>query len=85
MTKPDVLELLNECLNVIEHAKDDEAAERMLLIAFRLLHVADELFAPRSPIGIVERTSGRRALASLRYGHRRSSAAPTLIAQENSD
>ena len=75
MTKPDVLvlDLFNGCLSVIEHTKDDKAAERMLLIAFRLLQVADELFAQRSPIEIVDRQSrwlgSARALASLRCGH----------------
>jgi hypothetical protein len=72
MTKPDVLDLFNECLSVIEHTKDDKAAERMLLIAFRLLQMADGLFAQRSPIEMADRESGRpgaaRALASLRYG-----------------
>jgi hypothetical protein len=80
MTKTDVLvlDLFNECLSVIEHTKDDKAAERMLLIAFRLLHVTDELFAQRSPIEIVDRESGwlgsARALASLRYGHCRAAS-----------
>jgi hypothetical protein len=89
MTKPDVLTLFNECLSVIEHTKDDEAAERMLLIVFWLLQMADEIFAQRSQIEIVDRESGRpgaaSALASLRYGHCRSSAAPRWITPENGE
>jgi|HubBroStandDraft_1064217.scaffolds.fasta_scaffold1714129_2 hypothetical protein len=89
MTKPDVLTLFNECLSVIEHTKDDAAAERMLLIAFWLLQMADEIFAQRSQIEIVDRRSGRpgaaRALASLRYGHCRSSAAPRSVTRENGE
>jgi hypothetical protein len=87
MTKPDVLDLFDECLSVIEHTKDDKAAERMLLIAFRLLQMADGLFAQRSQIEIVDRRSDRpgaaRALASLRYGHFRSGAAPRSVTREN--
>jgi hypothetical protein len=89
MTKPDVLDMFNECLSVIEHTKDDKAAERMLLIAFRLLQMADEIFAQRSRIEIVDRRGGRpgaaRALASLRYGHCRSSAAPRSVTRENGE
>jgi hypothetical protein len=93
MTKPDVLDLFNECLSVIEHTKDDKAAERMLLIAFRLLQMAEELFAQRSPTEIVDRIVDRRngrpgaarALAILRYAHCQSSATPRSIARENGE
>jgi hypothetical protein len=89
MTKPDVLDMFNECLSVIEHTKDEKAAERMLLIAFRLLQIADEIFAQRSQIEIVDRRDGRpgaaRALASLRYGHCRSGAAPGSATRENGE
>jgi hypothetical protein len=89
MTKPDVLDLFNECLSVIEHTKHDKAAERMLLIAFRLLQMADGLFAQRSQIEIVDRRSdgpgAATALASLRYGHFRSGAAPRSVTRENGE
>jgi hypothetical protein len=46
------LDLYNECLSIAEQTTDDRTAERVLLIACRLLQMADEDFArhcaPRS-------------------------------------
>jgi hypothetical protein len=70
MTKPDVLTLFNECLSVIEHTKDDEAAERMLLIAFRLLQMADEIFARRSQIEPTDAALGHESRRQIGVGTR---------------
>jgi hypothetical protein len=52
MSNPDALDLYNECLSIAEQTTDDRTAERVLLIACRLLQMADEDFArhcaPRS-------------------------------------
>jgi hypothetical protein len=48
MSRPDVLDLYNDCLSVAEETTDDRTAERVLLIAFRLLQMADLDFARRS-------------------------------------
>jgi hypothetical protein len=45
MSRPDVLDLYNECLSIVEETTDDRTAERALLIACRLLQMADEDFA----------------------------------------
>jgi hypothetical protein len=45
MTNPDMLDLYNECLSIVEETTDDRTAERVLLIACRLLQMADEDFA----------------------------------------
>jgi hypothetical protein len=45
MSHPDALDLYNECLSIVEQTTDDRTAERVLLIAFRLLQMADEDFA----------------------------------------
>jgi hypothetical protein len=45
MPNPDVLDLYNECLSIVEETTDDRTAERVLLIACRLLQMADEDFA----------------------------------------
>jgi hypothetical protein len=47
MSHPDALDLYNECLSIVEETTDDRAAERVLLIAVRLLQMADEDFARR--------------------------------------
>jgi hypothetical protein len=47
MSHPDTLDLYNECLNIVEKTTDDRIAERVLLIAVRLLQMADEDFARR--------------------------------------
>ena len=48
MSNPDVLDLYNECLSIVEQTTDDRTAERVLLIACRLLQMADEDFARHS-------------------------------------
>jgi hypothetical protein len=45
MSNPDALDLYNECLSIAEQTTDDRTAERVLLIACRLLQMADEDFA----------------------------------------
>jgi hypothetical protein len=45
MSHPDALDLYNECLSIVEETTDDRTAERVLLIAVRLLQLADEDFA----------------------------------------
>jgi hypothetical protein len=45
MCHPDVLDLYNKCLGIVEETADDRTAERVLLIACRLLQMADEDFA----------------------------------------
>jgi hypothetical protein len=45
MSHPDALDLYNECLSIVEQTTDDRTAERVFLIAFRLLQMADEEFA----------------------------------------
>jgi hypothetical protein len=45
MTNPDVLDLYNECLSIVEETADDRTAESVLFIACRLLQMADEDFA----------------------------------------
>jgi hypothetical protein len=47
MSHPDALDLYNECLSIVEETTDDLTAERVLLIAVRLLQMADEDFARR--------------------------------------
>jgi hypothetical protein len=47
MSHPDTLDLYNECLSIVEETTDDRTAERVLLIAVRLLQMADEDFARR--------------------------------------
>jgi hypothetical protein len=47
MSHPDALDLYNECLSIVEETTDDRTAERVLLIAVRLLQMADEDFARR--------------------------------------
>jgi hypothetical protein len=47
MEKRDPLELLSECLSIIEQTPDDKEAERILLFAFGLLQMADEEFQDR--------------------------------------
>jgi hypothetical protein len=49
MSRPDLLDLYNECLSVVEETTDDRTAERVVLIAARILHMADEDFARHSP------------------------------------
>jgi hypothetical protein len=48
MSNPDALDLYNECLIIAEQTTDDRTAERVLLIACRLLQMADEDFARHS-------------------------------------
>ena len=45
MPNSDALDLYNECLSIVEETTDDRTAERVLLIACRLLQMADEDFA----------------------------------------
>jgi hypothetical protein len=45
MSHPDALDLYNECLSIAEQTTDDATAERVLLIAFRLLQLADDEIA----------------------------------------
>ena len=45
MSHLDVLDLYNDCLSIVEETTDDRTAERVLLIAVRLLQMADEDFA----------------------------------------
>jgi hypothetical protein len=45
MSNPDALDLYNECLSIVEETTDDRTAERVLLIACRLLQMEDEDFA----------------------------------------
>jgi hypothetical protein len=47
MSHPDALDLYNECLSIVEQTTDDRTAERVLLVACRLLQMADEDFARR--------------------------------------
>jgi hypothetical protein len=47
MSHSDALDLYNECLSIVEETTDDRTAERVLLIAVRLLQMADEDFARR--------------------------------------
>ena len=47
MSRPDVLDLYNDCLSIVENTTDDRTAQRVLLIAFRLLQMADKDFACR--------------------------------------
>jgi hypothetical protein len=49
MAHPDTLDLYNECLSIVEETTDDRTAERVLLIAVRLLQMADEEFAHHCP------------------------------------
>ena len=51
MTNPDVLDLYNECLSIVEETTDDRTAERVLLIACRLLQMADEDFERHCELG----------------------------------
>jgi hypothetical protein len=45
MCHPDVLDPYNKCPGIVEETVDDRTAERVLLIACRLLQMADEDFA----------------------------------------
>ena len=45
MPRPDALDLYNECLSIAEQTTDDRTAERVLLIAFRLLQMAEDEIA----------------------------------------
>jgi hypothetical protein len=45
MASPDALDLYNEYLSIVEETTDDRTAERVLLIAFRLLQIAEDDFA----------------------------------------
>jgi hypothetical protein len=45
MSHPDALDLYNECLSIAEQTTDDKTAERVLLIAFRLLEMAEDEIA----------------------------------------
>jgi hypothetical protein len=45
MSQPDLLDLYNECLRIVEETTDDRTAERMVLIAARIFQMADEDFA----------------------------------------
>jgi hypothetical protein len=60
MSHPDALDLYNECLSIAEQTTDDRTAERVLLIAFRLLQMADDEIASHS----VSRTPGASLAAA---------------------
>jgi hypothetical protein len=57
MSRPDVLDLYNDCLSVAEETTDDRTAERVLFIAFRLLQMAEVDFAHR---GVFELNSAAK-------------------------
>jgi hypothetical protein len=49
MPHPDTLDLFNECLSIAEQTTDDKTAERVFLIAYRLLQTAEEEVALAAP------------------------------------
>lgn len=45
MAFPDPLDLVNECLSLIEQAPDEKEASQLRSLTIRLLQIADEEFA----------------------------------------